>query len=68
MILRALIDQIDLVEYCEKFTELTRQGNVYRGVCPICKHDNATDFCVYDHKTFHCLACGKSGDVINLIE
>lgn len=68
MILRALIDQIDLVEYCEKFTELTRQGNVYRGVCPICKHDNATEFCVYDHKTFHCWACGKSGDVINLIE
>lgn len=68
MILRALIDQIDLVEYCEKFTELNKQGNVYRGVCPICKHDNNTEFCVYDHKTFHCWACGKSGDVVNLIE
>lgn len=52
----------------EKFTDLTPQGDVYRGVCPICKHENNTEFVVYDHKTFHCWACHASGDVINFIK
>lgn len=58
---------MDLVEYAEKYTDLTRQGDVYRGVCPVCQHDNNSEFVVYDHKTYHCWACGSSGDVINLI-
>lgn len=68
MDLRTLIDQVDLVEYVERFTNLTECGETYRGVCPICKHDNDSEFCVYDHKTFHCWCCGKSGDVIHLIQ
>ena len=67
MNIQTVIDQVDLVEYAERLTELTKQGDVYRGVCPICKHDNNTEFVVYDHKTFHCWACGQSGDVINLV-
>ena len=62
-----LIDQVDLVEYAEKFTTLTESGNTYRGICPICGHGNPTEFCVYEHKTFHCWVCGKSGDVVHLI-
>ena len=65
---KSLIEQVDLVEYVEKFTNLTESGETYRGVCPICKHDNNTEFCVYNHRTFHCWACGKSGDVIHLIQ
>lgn len=65
---QTLIDQIDLVDYAERYTELTKQGDVYRGVCPICGHDNNTEFVVYNHKTFHCWACGVSGDVINFIK
>jgi replicative DNA helicase len=56
-----------LVDYAEKFTDLTKQGDVYRGICPVCKHDNNTEFAVYNHKTYHCWACGSGGDVINLI-
>lgn len=67
MNIQTVIDQVDLVEYAERLTELNKQGDVYRGVCPICGHDNNTEFVVYNHKTFHCWACGKSGDVINLI-
>lgn len=67
MNIQTIIDQVDLVEYVEHYTDLTQQGNVYRGVCPICEHDNNTEFVVYNRKTFHCWACGKSGDVINLI-
>ena len=62
-----MVSQVDLVDYAEKFTDLTKQGSIYRGVCPICKHDNNTEFAVYDHKTYHCWACGSGGDVINLI-
>ena len=62
-----IISQIDLVDYAERFTELTPTGDTYRGVCPICKHDNSTEFVVYNHRTYHCWACGKSGDAINLV-
>ena len=68
MNLRTLIDQVDLVEYVEKYTTLTESGETYRGVCPICKHDNNSEFSIYDHKTFHCWCCGKSGDVIHFIQ
>ena len=61
MNVNTLIDQIDLVEYAEKFTTLTESGNTYRGVCPICNHGNPSEFCVYDHRTFHCWVCGKAG-------
>ena len=41
---QTIIEQIDLVDYAERFTELTKQGDVYRGVCPVCKHDNNTEY------------------------
>lgn len=63
-----MVNQIDLVEYAEQYTELTKQGDVYRGICPICQHDNNSEFVVYNRKTYHCWACGSSGDVINLIK
>lgn len=47
---------------------MQKQGDVYRGVCPVCQHDNNSEFVVYDHKTYHCWACGSSGDVINLLK
>lgn len=65
--IKTLIDQTDLVSYVEKFTELTKSGSQYRGVCPICQHDNDSEFVVYNHRTFHCWACGAAGDVINFI-
>lgn len=68
MDIRGLVNQVDLVDYVEKYTDLTPQGDVFRGVCPICGHDNNTEFVVYDHKTFHCWACHASGDVINFIK
>ncbi len=40
---------------------------MYRGICPVCQHDNNSEFVIYDHKTYHCWACGSSGDVINLL-
>lgn len=68
MNVKTLIEQVDLVDYAEKFTDLSKQGDSYRGVCPVCKHDNNSEFQIYDHKTYHCWACGSSGDVINLIK
>lgn len=64
---KTLVGQVDLVDFAEKYTDLQKQGDVYRGVCPVCQHDNNSEFVVYDHKTYHCWACGSSGDVINLL-
>ena len=61
------IEKIDLVEYLENFTELTKQGSQYRGVCPICNHGNPQEFVIYNHRSFHCWVCGKSGDIINFV-
>ena len=66
--IKSVIEQIDLVDYAGNFTELNPSGSQFRGVCPICHNGNPTEFVVYDHKTFHCFVCGKSGDVINLVE
>lgn len=68
MDVKTLLSQTDLVELAEKYTDLTKQGNVYRGVCPVCGHDNDSEFCVYDHRTYHCWACNSSGDAINLLK
>lgn len=61
------IEKVDLVEYVENFTELSKQGSQYRGICPICNHGNPQEFVVYNHRSFHCWVCGKSGDIINFI-
>ena len=66
--IKSVIEQVDLVEYAEKFTALSKSGSQYRGVCPICHHGNESEFVVYNHRSFHCFGCGASGDVINLIE
>ena len=66
--IKSVIEQVDLVEYAEKFTELEPCGSQFRGVCPICHHGNKTEFVVYNRRSYHCFVCGASGDVINLIE
>ncbi len=65
--IKAAIEQVDLVEYAEKYTALSESGSQYRGICPICKHGNETEFVVYNHKSFYCFVCGAWGDVISLI-
>ena len=64
---KSVIEQLDLVEYAEKYTTLNKSGSQYRGVCPICKHGDETEFVVYNHKTFFCFVCHVGGDVINLL-
>ena len=66
--IKSVIEQVDLVEYAEKFTNLSQCGSQFRGVCPICHHGNDSEFVVYNHRSFHCFVCGASGDIINLIE
>ena len=66
--IKNVIEKVDLVEYAEKFTDLTKCGSQFRGVCPICRHGNESEFVIYNHRSFHCFVCGVSGDVINLIE
>lgn len=66
--IKSLIEQIDLVDYAGNFTELNLCGSQFRGVCPICHNGNPSEFVVYNHKIFHCFVCGKSGDVINLVQ
>ena len=66
--IKSIIEQVDLVDFAEKFTSLSPSGSQFRGVCPICHHGNESEFVVYNHRSFHCFVCGASGDVINLIE
>ena len=57
--IKAAIEQVDLVEYAEKYTALSESGSQYRGICPICKHGNETEFVVYNHKSFYCFVSGR---------
>ena len=65
---KAIIEQVDLVDYVEKFSEVNLSGSQFRGVCPICKHGNESEFVIYDHKKFHCFVCHSSGDIIDLAQ
>ena len=66
--IKSVIEQIDLVEYANKFTDLSPSGSQWRGVCPICRHGNESEFAIYDHKSFYCYVCKTGGDIINFVQ
>lgn len=66
--IKNVIEQIDLVEYAERFTHLSLSGSQFRGVCPICNHGNDSEFVIYNHRSFYCFVCHAGGDVINLVQ
>ena len=47
---------------------LTERGDILRGCCPLCKHEDTRAFIVTPAKgTFYCFRCKGGGDVISLV-
>ena len=67
--LKAKAKKVELIElYEEQFGPLKRFGGVFRGNCPIHNDEGTPNFTIYpETNTYHCFACGKSGDSIQFI-
>lgn len=62
-----ITNKIDLVDYVSRDTELHRQGNEWRGCCPLHGGSNETSFTIFPNNTYYCFSCGASGNVINYV-
>ncbi|MDE5936474.1 MAG: toprim domain-containing protein [Ruminococcus sp.] len=60
-----------LLDYVKEITEPSRNGSKNQYICPLCKSGTGKNrsgaFTVYpDTNSYHCFACGASGDIFNL--
>lgn len=47
---------------------LTKRGERWRGMCPLCENGDNSDAFSCDERLFYCFACGIGGDVVRLVE
>ncbi len=60
-----------LLDYVHEITELSRNGGKNQYICPLCKSGTGKNrsgaFTVYpETNSYHCFACGSSGDIFTL--
>jgi putative DNA primase/helicase len=57
----------DIVDVIRKVTDLKRNGNVFKGLCPF-HNERTPSFVVYPKtQRFACFGCGKKGDVVDFV-
>lgn len=64
-IVNAILAKIDAKDYYGRYTDLKQEGSRWRGVCPICKGNNESEFAVFPDGKYHCFRCLSSGTVID---
>ena len=57
----------DIVDVVSGYVKLTRRGASYTGLCPF-HNDKTPSMSVHPaRQTYHCFACGASGDVFSFV-
>lgn len=60
--------RVDIVDYIEQFTHLTKSGKNFRGLCPFHSEKSGSFFVYPDKQNWHCFgACNTGGDVIGFV-
>jgi DNA primase len=58
---------VDMVALASRYTTLTLEGQVYKGLCPLHK-ESTPSFAVYPQtRSFFCFGCRKGGDAIHFL-
>ena len=62
-----ILNQVNIVEYIQQYTDLREESGELWGVCPL-HNENTPSFCVNENKqTFYCFGCNSGGSLINFI-
>lgn len=65
---QALKDSIDIVELAERYTQLTKSGRYFTGLCPFHSEKKPSFFVYPEEQTWHCFGtCNTGGDVISFV-
>lgn len=67
-VIDTIIANTDIVDYINRYSELKKVGNTYRGKCPLHNGDNKNSLTVFENdNSFYCFSCGKGGNIINFV-
>lgn len=66
--IKALLDQVDIVDLIGQYVALEKRGKTFYGPCPFHKDKGNTSFTVSPTKKFfHCFGCGAHGSAIGFV-
>ena len=60
-------ENIDIVEFIEKYIPLTKKGKNYFGLCPFHNDNNPSLSVSREKQIYKCFVCGEAGNVFNFL-
>ena len=68
-ITETIIQQIDIIDFIGKHTNLHQSGRYWKGKCPLHESDDTSETLVVfpDTNSFYCFSCECGGTVINFL-
>jgi len=68
-ITETIIQQVDIIDFIGKYTNLHQSGRYWKGKCPLHESDDTSETLVVfpDTNSFYCFSCECGGTVINFL-
>lgn len=68
-ITETIMQQVDIIDFIGKYTNLHQSGRYWKGKCPLHESDDASETLVVfpDTNSFYCFSCECGGSVINFL-
>lgn len=68
-ITETIIQQVDIIDFIGKYTNLHQSGRYWKGKCPLHESDDTSETLVVfpDTNSFYCFSCECGGSVINFL-
>jgi len=62
-----LKQRVDILDVVGRYTDLTRRGKEYVGLCPLHQEKTPSFTVDHDNGVYYCFGCGSGGDVIKFV-
>jgi DNA primase len=60
-------ESVDIVRLIERYVELKKVGNEYRGLCPFHSDTHPSLWVIPQKQFYYCFSCEESGDCIDFV-
>ena len=68
MLLSEIRERNDIVDIVSMYTDLTKSGNRYLGLCPFHREKTPSFFVNREEQLFYCFGCHEGGNIITFVE